>query len=148
MLPFFLFCTVYVPCVCVCLLQEESSVKSEEQSLRSRFGPSTEDLTNTSKQVWTPPRDMWYGLWASAAVSEDDQCSQCNLSITATCPPGCHQCLPQSSSTETSSQEIPHRDPEPGGHSPACHDVSCPRQACSKVSQTFDVLYLTESEFS
>ncbi|KAG7228877.1 hypothetical protein INR49_008655 [Caranx melampygus] len=30
--------------------EEESSVKSEEQSLRSRFSPSTEDLTNTSKQ--------------------------------------------------------------------------------------------------
>ncbi|XP_028260231.1 ralBP1-associated Eps domain-containing protein 2 isoform X2 [Parambassis ranga] len=30
--------------------EEESSVKPEEQGPRSRFGPSTEDLTNTSKQ--------------------------------------------------------------------------------------------------
>ncbi|GAA6217823.1 ralBP1-associated Eps domain-containing protein 2 [Lates japonicus] len=30
--------------------EEESSVKPEEQGLRSRFGPSTEDLTNASKQ--------------------------------------------------------------------------------------------------
>ncbi|KAM7388618.1 hypothetical protein PAMP_024783 [Pampus punctatissimus] len=30
--------------------EEESSVKTEEQSPRSRFGPNTEDLTNASKQ--------------------------------------------------------------------------------------------------
>lgn len=53
---------VYVAmCFCVSLnfthafvlsvLQEESSVKPEEQGPRSRFGPSTEDLTSASKQV-------------------------------------------------------------------------------------------------
>lgn len=44
--------------------QEESSVKPEEQGPCSRFGPSTEDLTKTSKQVRHPyGHYTWGQFW-------------------------------------------------------------------------------------
>lgn len=41
-------------------LQEESSVKPEKAGLRSRFAPSSEDLTSTSKQVQSPKVVSWF----------------------------------------------------------------------------------------
>lgn len=49
---------LFVSFNCTSVLQEESSVKPEEQGPRSRFGPSTEDLTNASKQVRTADIDV------------------------------------------------------------------------------------------
>lgn len=49
---------MYSLCVICAVLQEESSIKPEEQSPRSRFGQNTEDLTNASKQVRLTRIDM------------------------------------------------------------------------------------------
>lgn len=35
-------------------------MKPEKAGLRSRFGPSIEDLTNTSKQVQSPRVVFWF----------------------------------------------------------------------------------------
>lgn len=47
----FLCFTEFYSCLFLSVLQEESSMKPEEPGPRSRFGPSTEDLTSASKQV-------------------------------------------------------------------------------------------------
>lgn len=41
------------------MLQEEGSVKPEEQGPRSRLASSTEDMTSASKQVDYPDLDIW-----------------------------------------------------------------------------------------
>ena len=49
--------------VLLSLLQEESSVKPDKQGPHSRFGRSTEDLTNASKQVRTANAEMQDPCW-------------------------------------------------------------------------------------
>lgn len=49
--PAVFLCFTEFLCLFLSVLQEESSMKPEEPGPRSRFGPSTEDLTSASKQV-------------------------------------------------------------------------------------------------
>lgn len=128
------------------VLQEESCVKPEEPGPRSRFGPSTEDLTNASKQVWTHHIDMW-GSCARFILQASLSLLQWAgwlllfflMFISVISPLGR---LSQSGATETSPQEVPPREPEPRGRTSTCRVVPSHRQTCSKVSGIFYSLVL------
>ncbi|MEQ2251457.1 hypothetical protein ILYODFUR_011100 [Ilyodon furcidens] len=110
-------------------LQEESSIKLEEQG--SRFGLSSEDLTNTSKQVRAAYRPDMQNLhqfmqlvYVCVSVSVDFSGRLWHSS--------------QSSTTKADSKEIPPREPEPGDWtSSSCHAFSSTCQTKPKVSKGF-----------